>query len=61
MKFNSRKEQRHVIETVSAILLSLIPHLKDDEAEAVRTAIRILQETEVDDRHDKEKDNEIIS
>lgn len=48
MKFATRKEQRKVIETINAILLTLIPHLKEDEADAVQTAITILQDVEVE-------------
>lgn len=50
MKFTTRKEQRIVNEVVSAILLPLIPHLKEDEANAVQTAIRILQGVEVESK-----------
>ena len=46
--FTTRKEQRKVNEVVSAILLPLIPHLKEDEADAVQIAITILQEVEVE-------------
>ena len=48
MKFATRKEQRKVNEVVSAILLPLISHLKEDEAEAVQTAIAILTDVEVE-------------
>lgn len=48
MKFATRKEQRQIIETINAILLPLIPHLKKDEADAVQTAITILQDVEVE-------------
>lgn len=48
MKFSTRKEQRKVNEVVSAILLPLLPHLKEDEENAVQTAIMILQETEIE-------------
>jgi hypothetical protein len=48
MKFATRKEQREVNEVVSAILLPLLPHLKEDEANSVQTAIMILQETEIE-------------
>ena len=48
MKFTTRKEQRKVIETINAIFLPLIPHLKEDEANAVQTAITILQDVEVE-------------
>lgn len=48
MKFATRKEQRKVNEVVSAILLPLLPHLKEDEANAVQTAIMILQKTEIE-------------
>lgn len=48
MKFATRKEQRKVIETINAILLPLIPHLKEDEANAVQTAMAVLQDVEVE-------------
>lgn len=48
MKFTTRKEQRKVVETIVAILSPLIPHLKKDEADAVQTAMTILQEVEVE-------------
>ena len=48
MKFATRKEQRKVNEVVSAILLPLISHLKEDESEAVQTAIAILTDVEVE-------------
>ena len=48
MKFATRKEQRKAIETINTILLPLIPHLKEDEADAVQTAITILQDVEVE-------------
>ena len=48
MKFATRKEQRKVTETMVAILCPLMSHLKEDEADAVRTAIAILQEVEVE-------------
>lgn len=48
MKFTTRKEQRKVNEVVSAILLPLIPHLKEDEADAIQTAITILQDVEIE-------------
>lgn len=48
MKFATRKEQRKVNEVVSAIFLPLLPHLKEDEANAVQTAIMILQKTEIE-------------
>lgn len=53
MKFTTRKEQRKVTETIVAILCPLIPHLKEDEAEAVQTAIAILNDIEVESE-DKE-------
>lgn len=53
MKFATRKEQRKVIETINAILLPLIPHLKEDEADAVQTAITILQDIEVESEEEK--------
>ena len=53
MKFTTRKEQRQVIETINAIILPLIPHLKEDEAKAVQTAIRILQGVEVESEEEK--------
>lgn len=48
MKFATRKEQRKVTETINAILCPLIPHLKEDEADSVQTAITILQDVEVE-------------
>lgn len=48
MKFATRKEQRKVIETINAILLPLIPHLKEDEAKAIQTALTILQSTGIE-------------
>ena len=48
MKFATRKEQRKVNEVVSAILLPLITHLKEDEAEAVQRAIEILNNVEIE-------------
>lgn len=48
MKFATRKEQRKVNEVVSAILLPLLPHLKEDEADAVQTVIMMLQKTEIE-------------
>lgn len=48
MKFATRKEQRKVTEIINAILLPLIPHLKEDEANAVQIAITILQEVEIE-------------
>lgn len=53
MKFVTRKEQRKVIETIYAILYPLIPHLREDEADAVQTAITILQEVEVESEDDE--------
>jgi hypothetical protein len=53
MKFASRKEQRKVNEVVAAILLPLVSHLKEDEAEAVQTAIAILNDTEVESREEQ--------
>jgi hypothetical protein len=55
MKFTTRKEQRKVTEVVSAILLPLLPHLKEDEADAVRTAIMILQKTEIEGEDEVDK------
>lgn len=53
MKFATRKEQRKVNEVVAAILLPLVSHLKEDEAEAVQTAIAILNDTEVENDKDR--------
>lgn len=53
MKFATRKEQRKVTETINAIILPLIPHLKKDEADAVQTAITILQEVELESEGEK--------
>lgn len=47
-KFATRDEQRKVTETIDAIILPLLPHLKKDEADAVQTAIAILKEVEVE-------------
>jgi hypothetical protein len=49
MKFATRKEQRKVNEVIAAVLLPLISHLKEDEAEAVQTAIAILNDVEVEE------------
>lgn len=48
MKFTTRKEQRKVNEVVAAILLPLLPHLKEDEAEAALTGLTILQNVKVE-------------
>jgi hypothetical protein len=53
MKFASRKEQRKVNEVVAAILLPLVSHLKEDETEAIQTAIAILNDTEVESKGEK--------
>lgn len=40
----TREEYRKMCETMESILLPLIPHLKDDEAEHVENALRLLRE-----------------
>jgi len=53
MKFTTRKEQRKVTETINAILCPLIPHLREDEADAVQTALTILQEIEIESEEEE--------
>ena len=47
-KYQSRKEQRNVTETMSALLLPLLPYLNSDTAIIVKRALYLLGEIEVD-------------
>lgn len=53
MKFKNRKEQRHVIELLDAILEPLKPYLNEDTKECITIAMRILREVGVESE-DKE-------
>lgn len=47
-KFQDRKEQRKVTETMNALLLPLLPHLTSDMAIIVKRALYLLGEIEVE-------------
>lgn len=47
-KYQSRKEQRNVTETMNALLLPLLPYLTSDTAIIVKRALYLLGEIEVD-------------
>lgn len=46
-KYQSRKEQRNVTETMNALLLPLLPYLSSDTAIIVKRALYLLEEIEV--------------
>ena len=45
MKFKDREEQRRVTETMSALIMPLLPYLVDEVAERVQIGMRILFHT----------------
>lgn len=47
-KYQSRKEQRNVTETMNALLLPLLPYLTSDTAVIVKRALYLLGEIEVE-------------
>ena len=47
-KYQSRKEQRNVTETMNALLLPLLPYLTSDTATIVKRALYLLGEIEVE-------------
>lgn len=47
-KYQSRKEQRNVTETMNALLLPLLPYLTSDTAIIVKRALYLLGEIEVE-------------
>ena len=47
-KYQNRKEQRNVTETMNALLLPLLPYLTSDTAIIVKRALYLLGEIEVD-------------
>lgn len=47
-KYQSRKEQRKVTETMNALLLPLLPHLNSDTAMIVKRALYLLGEIEIE-------------
>lgn len=47
-KYESRKEQRKVTETMNAMLLPLLPHLTSDTAIIVKRALYLLGEIEIE-------------
>ncbi len=55
-RYQNRKEQRNVTETMNALLLPLLPHLTNDTAITVKRALYLLGEIEVEpqERSDKE-------
>lgn len=47
-KYQSRKEQRNVTETMNSLLLPLLPYLTSDTAIIVKRALYLLGEIEVE-------------
>ena len=47
-KYQSRKEQRKVTETMNSLLLPLLPHLTSDTASIVKRALYLLGEIEIE-------------
>jgi hypothetical protein len=54
-KFKDRKEQRKVIETMNALLLSLLPYLSSETAIVVKRALYLLGEIEVEPQESEDK------
>ena len=48
MKFEDRKQQRHVNETMSDLLANLKKHADDNTKKCIAITLRILQETEIE-------------
>jgi hypothetical protein len=55
MKFATRKEKIKVNEVVSTILFPLLSYLKEDEVDAVQTAIAILNDVEIESNEEHEE------
>ena len=53
-KYQSRKEQRNVTETMNALLLPLLPYLTSDTAIIVKRALYLLGEIEVEPQEREE-------
>lgn len=49
MKYENRKQRREVSEFMSAILVPLKYYLKEEEQELLEVALRIINNTEVED------------
>ena len=52
-KYQSRKEQRNVTETMNALLLPLLPYLTSDTAIIVKRALYLLGEIEVESQENE--------
>ena len=52
MKFQDRKQQRHVNEQMADLLLGIKNHANDDIKECIAITLRILQETEIEEKQE---------
>lgn len=55
-KYQSRKEQRTVTETMNALLLPLLPYLTSDTAVIVKRALYLLGEIEFEETEGSNKE-----
>lgn len=49
MKFENRKQQRHVNEQMADLLSNLKKHCNEDMQECIEITLRILKETDIED------------
>ena len=55
-KYKDRKEQRKVIETMSALLLPLLPYYDNDTKDIIKRALYLLGEIEVEPQESEEEE-----